>query len=123
MGDACAGCGVKCFIAVRDTCRAFHNQEMLIFILLNRYGRAVTGVCDDLDDRTNGGSVLGATRRVGLPTRHNAITQQHQAGIVVERSFADANPSLDALTAASSWGFLRLGRTLCFGAFRLFCLD
>jgi hypothetical protein len=58
MGDACAGCGVKCFIAVRDTCRAFHNQEMLIFILVNRYGRAVTAACDDLDDRTNGSSLL-----------------------------------------------------------------
>jgi hypothetical protein len=31
-GDGCAGCGVKGFVAVRDACRAFQNDEILVLI-------------------------------------------------------------------------------------------
>ena len=33
-GDACAGCGVECFVPVCYACRAFQNKKMLIFILM-----------------------------------------------------------------------------------------
>ena len=50
-GDSRTRCGVKGFVAGRDACRAFQNNEMLILILMNVHGRAVTSVRDDLNDR------------------------------------------------------------------------
>jgi hypothetical protein len=47
-GDGRAGCGVKGFVAARDACRASENNEMLVLILMNVYGRAVTMLRDDL---------------------------------------------------------------------------
>ena len=47
-GDSCARCGVKGFVAARDVCRAFQNNEMLVLILMNVRRRAVTRVRDDL---------------------------------------------------------------------------
>jgi len=43
-GDSCARCGVKGFVVVRDVCRAFQNNEMLVLILMNVHGRAVTRI-------------------------------------------------------------------------------
>jgi hypothetical protein len=50
-GDSCARCGVKGFVAARDVCRAFQNNEMLVLILMKVRRRAVTRVRDDLNDR------------------------------------------------------------------------
>jgi hypothetical protein len=41
-GDGRTRCGVKGFVAARDACRAFENNEMLILNLMNVHGRAVT---------------------------------------------------------------------------------
>ena len=50
-GDSRTRCGVKGFVAARDACRAFQNNEMLILNLMEVHGRAVTSVRDDLNDR------------------------------------------------------------------------
>ena len=49
-GDSCPDCGVKGFVAIDDARRAFQNDEMLVFILMNVNGGAVTRVRDDLND-------------------------------------------------------------------------
>jgi len=49
-GDGCACGGVKGLVAARDACRAFQSNEMLVLILMNVDGRAVTRVRDDLND-------------------------------------------------------------------------
>jgi hypothetical protein len=46
-----ASCGVKRFVPVCDARRAVQNREMLIFVLVNVYRRAVASLRDDLNDR------------------------------------------------------------------------
>jgi hypothetical protein len=49
--DGFARCGVKRFVAIRDARGAFQDKEMLIFVLVNVYWRAVASLRDDLNDR------------------------------------------------------------------------
>jgi DNA-binding transcriptional LysR family regulator len=49
--DSRAGCGVKCLVAIRDTCPAFHDENVLILILMDVHGCAVTRARADLNDR------------------------------------------------------------------------
>jgi hypothetical protein len=58
-GDGCAGGGVKGFVAARNACRALQNNKMLVLILVNVHGRAVTRVGDSLNDRIHAVRVRG----------------------------------------------------------------